>query len=132
MTTEYIAFAKDTTVESVLQQIKERKFKVEPAQFIYIVDENNSLIGSTNFRRLILANPQDPIQNATFPKKTYSVHLDSSVKEVAYLMEKYKYYSIPVVDENNVLQGIITVDDILSQVITIAWRRFKKMKPPKT
>ncbi|MDP2937732.1 MAG: CBS domain-containing protein, partial [Candidatus Omnitrophota bacterium] len=128
MTTEYLSFPKDTTVEAVLKQIKERIFKVEPAQFIYIVDENNHLIGSTNFRRLILANLQEPIQNVVFPKKTYSVHLDSSVKEVAYLMEKYKYYTIPVVDENNTLQGIITVDDILSQVIAIAWRRLKKIK----
>jgi len=127
MTAEYLAFTKDTAIEAVLKQIKERAFKVEPAQFVYIVDENNHLIGSTNFRRLILANPAEPIQNATFPK-TYFVHLNSSVKEVAYLMEKYKYYAIPVVDENHVLQGIITVDDILSQVISIAWRRLKKIK----
>jgi len=75
-----------------------------------------------------LANPNDPVQNALYPKKTYFVRLDSSVKEVAYLMEKYKYYAIPVVDENDVLQGIITVDDILSQVISIAFRRLKKIK----
>ncbi len=127
MTAEYIAFTKDTTIELVLKQIKERAFRVEPAQFVYIVDENNRLVGSTNFRRLILANPVDPVQNVAFPR-TYSVHLDSSVKEVAYLMEKYKYYAIPVVDENHALQGIITVDDILSQVIAIAWRRLKKIK----
>ncbi|OGX40893.1 MAG: hypothetical protein A2984_00100 [Omnitrophica WOR_2 bacterium RIFCSPLOWO2_01_FULL_41_12] len=127
MTTEYMAFLKDTPIESVLGQIKERVFKVEPAQFVYVIDQNHCLIGSTNFRRLILANPQEPIQNAVFPK-TYFVHLDSSVKEVAYLMEKYKYYAIPVVDKNNVLQGIITVDDILSQLIAFAWRRLKKIK----
>ncbi len=127
MSTEYISFPKDTTGESVLKQIKERHYKVEPPQFVYILDENNRLVGSVNFRRLLLANPQDPIQNAAFPK-TYFVHLNSSVKEVAYLMDKYKYYAIPVVDENNVMQGIITVDDILSQVISIAWRRLKKIK----
>ena len=127
MTTEYMAFLKDTPIESVLGQIKERVFKVEPAQFVYVIDQNHCLIGSTNFRRLILANPQEPIQNAVFPK-TYFVHLDSSVKEVAYLMEKYKYYAIPVVDKNNALQGIITVDDILSQLIAFAWRRLKKIK----
>jgi magnesium transporter len=127
MTTEYMAFVKDATVESVLNQIKERSFKVEPAQFVYIIDEQNRLVGSTNFRRLILANPHDPIKNSAFPK-TYFVHLDSSVKEVAYLMDKYKYYAIPVVDGNNVLQGIVTVDDVLSQVISIAWRRLKKIK----
>jgi len=97
----------------------------KPAQFIYIIDENNHLIGYTNFRRLILTNSADPIQNAALTK-VYSVRLDSGVKEVAYLMEKYKYYSIAVVDEKNVLQGIITVDDILSQVIAIAWRRLSR------
>ncbi len=130
MTTEYMAFPKDTNVEAALKQIKERTFKTEPAQFVYILDENNRLIGATNFRRLILSNPQEPIQNAAFPK-TYFVHLDSSVKEVAYLMDKYKYYVIPVIDENNLMQGIITVDDILGQVISIAWRRLKKIQAKK-
>ena len=127
MTTEYIAFTKDTSVGTVLDQIRQRKFKSEPAQFIYITDEAGHLIAATNFRRLILANPTEPIANFVFPK-TYFVHLDSSVKEVAYLMEKYKYFAIPVVDENNVLQGIITVDDILSQLIAFAWRRLKRIK----
>ena len=129
MTTDYIVFSKDTTVESALKQIKERAFKVEPAQFVYIIDENNRFIGSTNFRRLFKANPTDPIYAASFPK-TYFVHSSSSVKEVAYLMEKYKYYAIPVVDDAHALQGIITVDDILSQLIAIAWRRLKKVKIP--
>ena len=127
MTTEYIAFTKGVTIETALKQIKERSFKTEPAQFVYILDESGRLIGSTNFRQLILANPQDAIEKAAFAK-IYFVHLNSSVKEIAYLMEKYKYYAIAVVDENNVFQGIITVDDILSQVISIAWRRFKKIK----
>jgi len=127
MTTEYIAFPKGTTVEAALNQIRERKFKSEPAQFVYIISSTHELIGATNFRRLILANPLDPIENCAFPK-TYFVHLDSSVKEVAYLMEKYKYFAIPVVDENNILQGIITVDDILSQLIAFAWRRLKRIK----
>lgn len=127
MTAEYMAFVKDTPIESVLAQIKERTFRVEPVQFVYIVDENNRLIGCTNFRRLFLAEPQDPVQKTAFPK-IYFAHLDSSVKEVAYLMEKYKYYAIPVVDANQILQGIITVDDILSQVISIAWRRLKRIQ----
>ncbi|MDI6758366.1 MAG: CBS domain-containing protein [Candidatus Omnitrophota bacterium] len=127
MTAEYIACLKNITVEAALKQIKERSFKVEPAQFVYVLDEESRLIGATNFRRLILAGPQEQLMNIIFPK-TYFVNLESGVKEVAYLMEKYKYYTIPVVDNNNVLKGIITVDDILSQLITIAWRRLKKIK----
>jgi magnesium transporter len=127
MTTEYMAFLKDTPIESVLSQIKERVFKTEPVQFVYIVDENNRLVGCTNFRRMMLADPQDLLIKAAFPK-IYFVHINSSVKEVAYLMEKYKYYAIPVVDDNHILQGIITMDDILSQLISFAWRRLKKIK----
>lgn len=127
MSTDFLSVPKNTSVELTLKQIKERPFKTEPAQFVYIVDENNKLVGSANFRSLIQANPQDLIQNAAFPK-IYPVHLDSTVKEVAYLMDKYKYNVIPVVDENNLLQGIITVDDILSQVISIAWRKLAKIK----
>jgi sporulation protein YlmC with PRC-barrel domain len=127
MITEYLSFPKETSIEAALKQIKERTFKIEPAQFIYIVDETGRLIGCTNFRRLIIANPADLIQTTVFPK-IYSVNLNSSVKEIAYLMEKYKYYTIPVVDDNHILQGIVTVDDILTQVISIAWRRLKKLK----
>ncbi len=127
MTTEYLAFTKDISIENVIAQIKERTFKSEPPPAIYIVDEGHHLIGATNFRRLVMTDPKEPIAKAAFPK-TYFVTVDSGVKEVAYLMEKYKYYVIPVVDEHNALQGIITVDDVLGQLITIAWRRLKKIK----
>jgi magnesium transporter len=126
MTTEYLAFKKGTLVSEVLKLIREKNFKVEPAQFVYIVDEEHHLAASINFKRLILAQAEDAIEKFAFPK-TYFVKVSSSVKEVAYLMEKYKYNAIPVVDEQNILQGIITVDDILSQVIAIAWRRLKKI-----
>ena len=127
MTKDYMAFTKGTPVEAVIKSIKEREFRIEPIQFVYIVDDQNHFISTANYRHLLMADLQDPVEKAAFAK-TYFVRLDSSVKEVAYLMEKYKYYSIAVVDENNVLQGIITVDDILSQLISIAWRRLKKIK----
>jgi magnesium transporter len=127
MTKDFLAFVKGTTVETVIKMIKDRSFKVEPIQFVYIVDENNHFIGAANYRQLMIANLSDPIEKAAFTK-TYYVKLDSSVKEVAYLMEKYKYFSMAVVDEKGILQGVITVDDILSQLIAIAWRRMKKIK----
>ncbi len=126
MTTEYLSCHKGMTVGQVIQYIKDKSFKVEPAQYVYVVDSENKLLASVNFKHLMLASNDELVDKVVFPK-TYFVKLDSSVKEVAYLMEKYKYYAIPVVDENNVLKGIVTVDDILSQVIAIAWRRLKKI-----
>jgi magnesium transporter len=125
MTADYLAFPEDTPAGSALQQIKERPFRTEPIQVVYIVDPAGKLVGSTNLRRLILAEAWEPIKKAAL-LKTHSVHVDSSVKEIAYLMEKYKVFAIPVVDSNQVLQGVITVDDVLSQVIRLAWRRLRR------
>lgn len=127
MTTEYIYFSKGTVVGDALKMIREREFKVEPQQFVFVVDAENHFVGTSSFRRLIMADPAEPVLSAIFPK-SYYVQINSSLKEVAYLMEKYKYNVVPVVDEKNVLQGIITVDDILGHVITIAWRRMKRIK----
>lgn len=129
MVKEFLSFTKTTTVAEVLKHIKEKSPQSEAAQFVFIVDETGKLLSSTSFRRLIQANPEDTLAKTAYPK-AYSVTLDSSVKEVAYLMEKYKYAAIAVVDDNHVLQGIITVDDILSQLVAIAWRRLRKIKPP--
>jgi magnesium transporter len=95
MTTEYLAFKKSTPISDVIKHIKERSFKVEPVQFVYIIDEEGRLAGAVNFKRLMLAGPNELVEKPAFPK-TYYVKLDSSVKEVAYLMEKYKYSAIPV------------------------------------
>ncbi|MGE5308233.1 MAG: magnesium transporter MgtE N-terminal domain-containing protein [Deltaproteobacteria bacterium] len=127
MTTEYLAFRKGTAVGEVIRQIREKSFKVEPVQFVYVIDDESHLVGSVNFKRLMLASPEEPVEKIAFPK-TYYVKLESSVKEVAYLMEKYKYNAIPVVDGQIVLKGIVTVDDVLGQVIAIAWRRLKKIQ----
>ncbi len=135
MTSDYLAVSGDTPLTKVIELIRERKHRLELVQYVYIVDHEQHLIGATNFRRILLADPRQEIARVQLPK-SYFVHLTSSVKEVAYLMEKYKYNAIPVVDDNQVLQGIITVDDILEQLIALAWRRIKhvkvvpKQKPP--
>jgi magnesium transporter len=127
MTSDYLAVSGDTPLTQVIELIRERKHRLELVQYVYIVDREQHLLGATNFRRILLADPHLEIARIQLPK-SYFVHLTSSVKEVAYLMEKYKYNAIPVVDDNQVLQGIITVDDILEQLIALAWRRIKHVK----
>lgn len=54
--------------------------------------------------------------------------MDDEVKKIALLMDKYKIYTIPVIDVSGVLVGIITIDDIFSRLVAIAWRRTRKKK----
>ena len=125
MTTEYIAVPSTATIEEALATIKEKTPEAETIQNIFIIDLENRLLGSTVLRRLIVGNPQDNIMKAAF-KKTVSIFMEDEVKKIALLMDKYKIYTLPVVDTANVLVGIITIDDIFSRLVSIAWRRSKK------
>lgn len=127
MTTEYISFPENITVEDALKKIEESSFDVETIQYVYIINEKGVLIGSTNMRRLISSDPKQEILKTVFPKTIY-VNINASVKEVAYFMDKYKCHAIPVIDDNNILCGIITIDDVLKQVISLAWGRLKRRK----
>ena len=122
ITTEFISLPESMTIGSAIDYIKTHTNEFEIVTYIYITDDKHHLKGVTTIRRLLMAEPSDNILKAVFPK-TLSVSLNKSVKEVAYIMDKYRISAIAVVDEDKVLQGIITVDDILSQVISIAWRR---------
>lgn len=127
MTTELVSMQETMTVEAAIDYIKTQTKEFDVVLYIYIVDEKNHLKGVTTVRRLLFADPKDPIIKTAFGY-TFSVHLNDSVKEVAYLMDKYKTSNIAVIDENKVLHGIITMDDILSQVISIAWRKRRPAK----
>jgi len=128
MTTEYASISETATVEDTIQYIKTQTKDMNVVPYIYLVDGKNCLKGVTTIRRLLFAEPKDIVSKTIFPK-TFYVYLNNSAKEIAYLMEKYKISAIPVVDEKKVLQGIITMDDILSQVISIAWH--KRARGPK-
>ena len=122
MTTEFVSVPETMLVESAIDYIKNQTKEVETVPYLYIVDEKNHLKGVTTIRRLLFADPKTDVSKTIFPKTLY-VYLNNSVKEVAYFMDKYKMSAIPVIDENKVLHGIITMDDILGQVISIAWRK---------
>jgi len=122
MTTEFVSMPEMTAVDAAIDHIKKNTVHLEVVPYIYIVDDKNRLKGVTTIRRLLFADPKDDILKTAFSKTLY-VYLNNSVKEVAYFMDRYKVSAIPVLDENRIMHGIITMDDILSQVISIAWRK---------
>ncbi len=125
MNTEFVSISETASVENAIEYIRTKTKEFESVAYIYILDDRNHLKGFTTIRMLLFADAKDNILKTAFPKTVY-VHLKDSAREVAYLMDRYKLSAIPVVDENKTLQGIITSDDILSQVIAIAWRRRPK------
>jgi Mg/Co/Ni transporter MgtE (contains CBS domain) len=122
MTTEFVSMPDTMSIEAAIDYIKNKTREVDTVPYIYVVDEKHKLQGVTTIRKLLFADPKDTVLKTVFPTTIY-VHLHDSVKEVAFLMDKYKISAIPVVDENKLLHGIIAMDDILSQVVAIAWRK---------
>jgi magnesium transporter len=122
MTTEFLEIPKNISVAEAIALIKEKTPEVETIYYLYITNESKQLIGTTTLRRLIAADPTTSVEQTIFPKPVY-VYLNTPMKEVAFLMDKYKVSALPVINKEKHLQGIITVDDILHHVIPIAWRR---------
>ncbi len=126
MTTEFIALPQSITVSEAIAKIKENTLRSETIYYAYVIDGNQRLLGSVTLKHLLMANPEQPVTEVMF-KKPIFVHADDSVRSVAFKLDKYNMVVIPVVNQEGILQGIITIDDILSKVISIAWKRRPKI-----
>ncbi len=125
MTTEYLALKGDAFVEDALEKIKQNTQYPGNIFFVYIVDDEHHLIGTTSLRRFINEKPKTLLKDTCYPKDIF-VHPDDGVEEIALLLEKYKFSSIPVLDEKEVLQGVITIDDVMEELISLVWAKYKE------
>jgi len=123
MTKEFIAISEDMTVKDAIDYIKNVEIsKVETIYTAFVTDDEGALIGAVSFRRLLL-EPMDSKIGDVMQIKPPSVNVEDSVKEVAFTMDKYNLYALPAVDDDDVLEGIITADDVLHVAVEEAWGR---------
>jgi magnesium transporter len=122
MTTEMVTFPATLTVAEAFQRLREAAPNVEFLYQFYVVDEKRRLMGLINVRRLFLGKDADLLQDVMAPW-TICVHPEDPASEVAEVIEKYNLAAVPVVDAEGVLVGMITVDDILSEVLPVAWKK---------
>lgn len=83
--------------------------------YIYVVNENEQLIGVLSLKQLLLSKKEDRLRDIMFPD-VISVRLDTDSEDVAKVVERYDFLSIPAVDSNNKLEGVITVDDVIDVI----------------
>lgn len=120
MTTNFITLPTGSTVNEAIERIKSLTGVAETIYYAYVVDEAGKLEGVVNFRALLVEPMERPIKEI-MDARPATVRVTDSAKEVAFLLDKYNFFAIPVLDERGVLQGIITMDDVLSLVIQAAW-----------
>jgi magnesium transporter len=114
MNTEFFALDEELTVAHAVDMIRQYP-KKESFFYVYCVDADQHLVGVLSLRSLILADPAALLRNVMV-QSVVRTQVDSSPEEVAQLVSKYDLLSIPVVDLQNRLVGVVTVDDVLDVI----------------
>ena len=122
MTNEFVALREEFTAEETIDHLRRLCPDAETIYYIYVTDPEERLTGVISLRDLIIARPETKIADFMITN-VRSVHVEASVEEVAHLFERYKLLALPVIDHDNELLGIITVDDTLEQILPDGWRR---------
>lgn len=122
MTTEFVALPADLAVEEAFARLRTAAPDVEHIYYLFVVDADQRLVGVLNLRQLIMAAPQARLQEIMIQNPARVHHADSH-DTVAEIVEKYELLGLPVVDDNDKIVGMITVDDVLSHIASQAWKR---------
>ena len=112
MTTEYMSLPADIAVEEAIARLREIAPEAETIYYVYVVNDEGRLIGVLSLRDLI-ASPDGTILSSIMRSNVVSVNADLDQEEVARVVSKYDLLAVPVVDEQERLLGIITVDDVI-------------------
>ncbi|MFO7714205.1 magnesium transporter, partial [Desulfosarcina sp.] len=112
MNPDFIALNQEITAKEAIERIQKDFADVEMPFYLYAVDEYGKLVGVCSLRQLVVVKPQTPLKSfMTTDVLSVQTHMDQ--EEVAKLVARYDILAVPVVDENNRLVGIVTVDDVI-------------------
>ncbi|HEY3298094.1 MAG TPA: CBS domain-containing protein [Armatimonadota bacterium] len=121
MTTDFVSIRDAMTAQQAIDFLRELEPDAETIYYLYVVTKDEKLAGVISLRDLIVSKAD--VAAADFMvKRVIHVHPDASIREAAELFQKYNLLALPVVDFNNELLGIITVDDMLEHIPANAWK----------
>lgn len=126
MTNRFIWIRSYFTVREAVDKFKVFAEFAESINYLYVIDEDRKLVGVVSYRDLLLAEPDEKISTIMY-ERIISVTVTTDQEVVAQIVERYDFLAIPVVDENNILVGIVTVDDIIDIVIKEANEDIEKL-----
>jgi magnesium transporter len=115
MTTEVLSLAQELTVEEALVYLRQHSAHLEMIYYLYIVDDERRLVGVVSLRKLVVAEPTTRLKDL-MDEDVIKVKTDTDQEEVARIIAKYDLLGVPVVDEENHLVGLVTVDDVIDVI----------------
>jgi CBS domain-containing protein len=124
MTNQFIAYTSDITVEEAFEKFKMDAHEVETVYYIYIV-EDEKLIGITTLKDMLLSSPNVPLSEI-METNLKTVSPAENQRVVAEMISKYNLLTIPVVEEDGELLGIITIDDVIEILLPPSSRKKRR------
>lgn len=125
MNTDFIAFNINITIQETIELLRELKPDDEVVYYIYITDAEERLQGEVSLRDLIVSDPDVRLRDI-MSESTIKVRVDEKLEETIELAMKYDLLSLPVVDEDDRLRGIVIIHDIIDDYFTSNKRRRNK------
>jgi len=115
MTKDYISVLQDITCFEAIDVLREEAPDAETIYYVFVTDHQGHLVGVISLRELIVSKPDQLIEEIMSPN-IISVNVNEDQEEVAKDVSKYDLLAIPVVDDEDTLLGIITVDDVIDVI----------------
>ncbi len=112
MTTDFITLRRRTTAAQAIEFLRQVHPEQSIPYYLYVTDRAGKLVGVAGLRQLILADPDTTVETLMDPDVRF-VTTGEDQEDVARTMGRYNLLALPVVDNDGVLQGVITHDDIL-------------------
>jgi magnesium transporter len=116
MSTEVLSFNKDTTIEDVFGVLRSQKPEAESLYNLFVTNEKEILIATFSLRDLVVSEPETKINQIMKPTPV-RLYDDQKIDEIAEFISKYNMLAIPVVDRNEVLQGMVVIDDVIDDLM---------------
>jgi len=125
MTTNVFTLYQNTTCRDALKSLQDQS-EAEMVFYLYITDEDDRLVGVASLRALA-TTPPDTILKDIMVKRVHTVRPETDQEEVAQIVAQYNYLAVPVLDEDDQLLGIVTVDDVVDVIREEATEDFLQM-----
>jgi magnesium transporter len=115
MTTEYMALKPGAKVADAIEMLRNFEGGLESMSTIYIVGEKDKLLGAVPLAKIVLAPADTPLMllSTSFMP---TIHPGADEKQVAELFDKYNLLTLPVIDDQGAMTGVITADDVINML----------------
>ena len=116
MSTEVLSFNENATIEEVIRELREKRPEAAALYNLFVTKESDVLVATFSLRDLVICSPETRINQIMKPTPV-RLHDYQKINEVAEMVSKYNLLAVPVVDRDNVLQGMVVIEDVIDDLM---------------